>query len=52
MSTTAVVLPELEWMPSPNWSERSPGITPYLIVAHRPVDSYHGSAKWLCEPKA
>jgi hypothetical protein len=27
MSATAVVLPELEWMPSPNWSERSPGIT-------------------------
>ena len=24
MSATAVVLPELEWMPSPNWSERSP----------------------------
>ena len=28
MSATAVVLPELEWMPSPNWSERSPGIAP------------------------
>ena len=23
MSATAVVLPELDWMPSPNWSERS-----------------------------
>ncbi len=52
MSATAVVLPELDWMPSPNFSERSPGIIPYLIVAHRPVGSYHGSAKWLCEPKA
>jgi hypothetical protein len=52
MSTSAVVLHELDWMPSPNFSDRSPGIVPYLIVAHRPVGSYHGSAKWLCEPKA
>ena len=52
MSATAVVLPELDWMPSPNFSDRSPGITPYLIVAHRPVGSYHGSAQWLCEEKA
>jgi hypothetical protein len=54
MSTTtnAAELPALDWQPSPNWSERSPGIVPYLIVAHRPVGSYHGSADWLCNPKA
>ena len=49
---TGVVLPKLAWQESPNWSERSPGIVPYLIVAHRPVGSYHGSADWLCNPKA
>ena len=49
---TGVVLPKLTWQESPNWSERSPGIVPYLIVAHRPVGSYHGSADWLCNPKA
>ena len=47
-----VSMPRLEWRQSPNWSERSPGIVPYLIVAHRPVGSYHGSADWLCNPKA
>jgi hypothetical protein len=51
MSTTSV-LPKLAWRKSPNSSERSPGIVPYLIVAHRPVGSYHGSAEWLCNPKA
>jgi hypothetical protein len=56
MSTTAtssdVLLPKLAWMESPNQSERSPGIVPYLIVAHRPVGNYHGSAGWVCNPKA
>jgi hypothetical protein len=47
-----VVLPKLAWQPSPNVSERSPGIVPYLIVAHRPAGSYHGSADWLCNPRA
>jgi hypothetical protein len=47
-----VLLPKLAWMESPNQSERSPGIVPYLIVAHQPVGSYHGSASWLCNPKA
>jgi len=28
------------------------GVVPYLIVVHRPVGSYHGSADWLCNPKA
>jgi hypothetical protein len=48
----AVTLPKLVWRPSPNWSERSPGVIPYLIVAHRPVGNYHGSADWLCNLKA
>src|SRR5215831_7501760 len=54
MSTTAgdVVLPKLDWQESPNQSARSPGIVPYLVVAHRPVGNYHGSADWLCNPKA
>ncbi len=50
--STKVVLPKLEWRESPNHSERSPGIVPYLIVAHRPVGKYHGSADWLCNRRA
>jgi N-acetyl-anhydromuramyl-L-alanine amidase AmpD len=45
-------LPKLAWRESPNQSSRSPGIAPYLIVAHRPVGNYHGSADWLCNRKA
>jgi hypothetical protein len=51
MSASAV-LPRLVWRQSPNFSERRPGIVPYLIVAHRPVGSYHGSADWLCNPRS
>jgi hypothetical protein len=51
-TATPVVLPKLTWRESPNQSDRSPGIVPYLIVAHRPVGNYHGSADWLCKPKA
>ena len=48
-----VVLPfPLPYRPSPNQSDRSPGIAPYLIVWHRPVGSYHGSADWLCNPRS
>ena len=50
--TTRTTLPTLTWQKSPNWSERRSGIVPYLIVAHRPVGSYHGSAEWLCNPKS
>jgi hypothetical protein len=46
------VLPELVWRESPNQSARSPGIVPYVIVAHRPVGNFHGSADWLCNKKA
>src|SRR5262245_22638017 len=54
MATAAseLALPKLAWQESPNQSTRSQGIVPYLIVAHRPVGSYHGSADWLCNPKA
>ena len=48
----ATVLPKLAWRESPNVSERSPGIVPYLIVIHRPVGRYHGSADWLCNPRS
>jgi hypothetical protein len=53
MSTTAgdVVLPKLDWQESPNQSARSPGIVPYLTVAHRPVGNHRGSADWLPNPK-
>lgn len=49
--TAPIVLPyPLPYRPSPNQSARSPGVTPYLIVWHRPVGSYHGSVDWLCNP--
>jgi hypothetical protein len=49
-----VVLPKLAWRESPNQSARNlhKGVVPYLIVVHRPVGSYHGSASWLCNPRA
>lgn len=40
----------LPFRESPNQSARQHGIVPYLIVVHRPVGSYHGSAAWLCNP--
>lgn len=47
-------LPPLAWRESPNQSARNlqAGHAPFLIVAHRPVGSYHGSISWLCNPKA
>lgn len=49
-----VVLPPLAWRESPNQSARNlqRGHVPYLIVVHRPVGSYHGSADWLCNPRS
>lgn len=35
-----VVLPPLELHPSPNVSAREHGVTPYLIVVHRPAGSF------------
>jgi len=47
-----VTLPKLAWQESPNQSARNlqKGHAPYLIVIHRPVGSYHGSADFLCKP--
>lgn len=48
-----VVLPSpLPFFESPNQSDRSHGITPYLIVVHRPVGKYGPSISWLRNPKA
>jgi hypothetical protein len=49
-----VALPRLDFMRSPNCSQRllHRGVKPYLLVAHRPVGAYHGSADWLCNPKS
>jgi N-acetyl-anhydromuramyl-L-alanine amidase AmpD len=47
----AVVLPPLTQTPSPNQSDRR-GVVPYLVVVHRPVGTYAGSVKWLCDPRA
>jgi N-acetyl-anhydromuramyl-L-alanine amidase AmpD len=48
------VLPKLASQWSPNQSDRNlqVGEKPYLIVVHRPVGAYHGSADWLCNPRA
>ncbi len=48
------MLPQLAWQESPNQSGRAlhKGAVPFLIVVHRPVGSYHGSADWLCNPKS
>lgn len=49
-----VILPKLAYRESPNQSPRTlhKGVKPYLIVVHRPVGSYHGSASWLCNPRS
>jgi hypothetical protein len=48
-----IVLPyPLTFRESPNQSARSQGLVPFLVCWHRPVGSYHGSADWLCNPKA
>ena len=47
-----VMLPKLAQMNSPNQSARTlqKGHVPYLVVVHRPVGPYHGSAAYLCKP--
>lgn len=48
-----VTLPSpLPYKQSPNYSERRHGITPYLIVVHRPVGAYGPSINWLCNPNS
>lgn len=46
----SAVLPPLVWHESPNQSSRLHGITPYLVVVHRPVGGYAGSIMHLCDP--
>lgn len=47
-----VKLPDpLPWRSSQNESARLHGITPYLIVLHRPVGLYGPSIKWLRESR-
>jgi hypothetical protein len=48
-----VTLPSpLPFERSPNQSDRLHGLTPYLIVAHRPVGNYGPSIDWLRKPEA
>lgn len=42
----------LPFRESPNQSPRQHGITPYLIVVHRPVGAYGPSIEWLCNPRS
>lgn len=42
----------LPYRQSPNHSARMHGITPYLVILHRPVGSFEGSVNWLCNPKS
>lgn len=44
-----VPLPPLRWHESPNHSPRLHGLAPYLIVVHRPVGSYAGAERTLCD---
>lgn len=47
---TAVDLPPLKSVPSPNYSSRH-GTAVHLVVCHRPVGSYAGSIATLCEDR-
>lgn len=44
-------LPPLDWKESPNQSDRLHGITPYLVVLHRPVGSYESALRTLTTPR-
>ena len=50
--TVGAVLPPLRWHQSPNQSPRLHGITPYLIVLHRPVGSFAGAEATLTSAAA
>ena len=58
MAEERVILPKLVWRESPNQSARNsvaysnPHGAPFLLVAHRPVGSYHGSVDWLCNARS
>lgn len=42
-----LVLPPLGWKESPNQSDRLHGVTPFLVVLHRPVGSYESALRTL-----
>lgn len=46
----AVVLPPLRQHRSPNASDRTHGIVPYLVVLHRPVGSFASAERTLVDP--
>lgn len=46
-----LVLPTLDWVESPNVSDRLHGITPFLVVVHRPVGSFQGALRALTDNK-
>lgn len=46
-----VTLPKLRQHPSPNVSNRLHGITPYLVVVHRPVGPYAVAERVLTDDK-
>jgi hypothetical protein len=50
--TAAVLLPHLREHASPNQSARLHGLTPYLIVVHRPVGAFAGAEATLTDPAA
>jgi hypothetical protein len=45
-------LPRLLWEPSPNFSARSGGIKPRLLVIHDAEGSYAGSVNWFTQFKS
>jgi hypothetical protein len=51
MSSSPIVLPPLDQLPTPNVSDRG-GVTPNLLVLHETAGSYAGACSWLCNPKA
>jgi len=42
-----LTLPSLDWVESPNVSDRLHGIAPFLVVVHRPVGSFSGALRTL-----
>jgi N-acetyl-anhydromuramyl-L-alanine amidase AmpD len=42
-----LVLPKLDFVESPNQSDRTDGITPFLVVIHRPVANYESALRTL-----
>jgi hypothetical protein len=51
-SDPGVPLPKLRLHSSPNQSARLHGLTPYLVVVHRPVGGFAGAEATLTDPAA